>query len=139
MTLTNESIILQGMAGFPGRWRLHTPVHYDIPEWITKRFGGPDIVTVSQGFVTDLASTPRLLWNLVPPFGRYTAGAVVHDYLYQVHQGSRRHADAVFNAAMMELNVLPIKRVVMYRAVRLFGGLAYRRGPTRMAEFGSIA
>lgn len=127
--LRNSSIVLQGIDGQPGRWELRETVEYQVPAEIVKKNGGPDFVRVKPGFITDLASTPRLFWNLVPPFGRYTAAAVVHDYLYQAHEGSRKQADQVFLAAMRELNVLPIKARTMYRAVRFFGRGPYKRGP----------
>jgi len=44
-------------------------------------------VTVPAGFVTDLASVPRLLWAIVPRDGLYNGAAVVHDFLYQ-HRGN---------------------------------------------------
>ena len=55
--------------------------------------------------LTDLASIPRLLWAIYPPFGRYTRGAVLHDWLYTRGdiQGvpiTKRQADAVFYEAM---------------------------------------
>src|SRR5262245_55189884 len=39
-------------------------------------------VTVPVGFVTDFASIPRIFWSALPPDGRYTYPAIVHDYLY---------------------------------------------------------
>lgn len=127
--LRNSSIVLQGIDGQPGRWKLCEAVEYNVPAKIVQKHRGPDFVLVKPGFTTDLASTPRLFWNLVPPFGRYTAAAVVHDYLYQAHEGTRKHADQVFLEAMRELNVLPIKAQAMYRAVRVFGRGPYKRGP----------
>ena len=40
-------------------------------------------VVVPKGFRTDLASSPRILWPILPPFGRWSAAAVLHDYLYR--------------------------------------------------------
>src|SRR4051812_5700781 len=39
-------------------------------------------IRVPAKFVTDLASIPQILWNILPPIGAYDAAAVVHDYLY---------------------------------------------------------
>ena len=41
-----------------------------------------EVFTVPNGFITDLASTPRLLWNLIAPFDVARA-AIVHDLLYK--------------------------------------------------------
>ena len=40
------------------------------------------VIVVPAGFVTDFASTPRALWSVIPPTGRYQLAAVVHDFLY---------------------------------------------------------
>ena len=40
------------------------------------------VITVPAGFVTDFASTPRAIWAILPPTGRYQLAAVVHDFLY---------------------------------------------------------
>jgi Protein of unknown function (DUF1353) len=49
------------------------------------------VIVVPAGFVTDFASTPRALWSVIPPTGRYQLAAVVHDFLYwdQVARASR--------------------------------------------------
>ena len=63
-------------------------------------------IVVYQGFNTDLASTPRLLWILYPPLGRYTRASVLHDYLYSpvskymYPRLSRKEADEIFYLAM---------------------------------------
>ena len=86
-------------------------------------------VTVPVGFVTDMASVPRLLWWLFPPFGRYLTAAVVHDYLYQ--HGStlgytRAQADWLFLQIMVEDGVALWRAWLMYRAVRCFGWRAWQ-------------
>src|SRR5262245_46141191 len=52
------------------------------------------VVVVPAGFVTDFASTPRALWSVVPPTGRYQLAAVVHDFLYWDQGCAREQADA---------------------------------------------
>lgn len=89
------------------------------------------IYTVPKNFITDLASTPRILWPIFPPSGRYTGAAVIHDYLYSNGYKigvSRKKADEIFLGIMEEMGVPAWKRKTMYRAVRLFGGLHYRKG-----------
>lgn len=44
--------------------------------------GHEGFIVVPVAFVTDLASIPRVFWLLLPPFGEYLFGAVVHDWLY---------------------------------------------------------
>lgn len=85
------------------------------------------LITVPRGFVTDYASVPRGLWNIFPPHGKYSAGAVVHDYLYRRTLMDRAICDRVFLEAMEVLGVSWFSRRVIYRAVRLFGGAARHR------------
>jgi hypothetical protein len=79
-------------------------------------------VIVPEGFVTDLASVPRILWAIFPPFGRYTEAAVVHDYLYRI-EADRKEADKEFYYIMRDEGVKKWKAKLMYWAVRLFGGI----------------
>lgn len=84
-------------------------------------------LTVPAGFETDLASVPRALWSVFPPYGDHLKAAVVHDYLYRYNTISRARCDAIFLAVMARYGVPAWKRWCMYGAVRLFGGPAYRR------------
>ncbi len=98
-------------------------------------------VQVPIGFVTDYASIPRVLWSVLPPHGTYSAAAVIHDWLYWAQTTTREEADRVFLEAMLVSCVGQAKRAVIYRAVRLFGGAAWRdnakakaRGVSRIVD-----
>ena len=81
---------------------------------------------VPSGFKTDFASIPRAFWSLIGhPAGEYVQAAVLHDHLYRSKSVSRKHADDIFLEAMVVLGVSPIKRRLMYYAVRTFGKGAY--------------
>ncbi len=131
MPLSNDQVALRGIPDQPMRWALDDDLSYEPPTVVISRHGGPQTVIVKQGFRTDLASIPRPLWGLLPPFGKYTAAAVIHDYLYQAHEGSRAQADSVFYHAMRELQVPYYKAEGMWAAVRIFGASAWRLGPTK--------
>ena len=111
---------------------LGIPFKHTVLEWeICKEFSYQDDklgikVTVPKGAKTDFASIPRVFWPILPPVGRYSKAAVVHDYLYRNGLFTRKDCDLVFLHAMEELNVAKWKRVIMYRAVRLFGKSAYK-------------
>jgi hypothetical protein len=83
-------------------------------------------VVVPAGFVTDMASVPRALWWLMPPWDRYGPAAIVHDLDYRQQWVSRAEADALFLAGMAALKVPGPRRWVIYLALRLFGGFAWR-------------
>lgn len=84
------------------------------------------LIKVNSGWVTDWASIPRFFWRVLPPMGKHTVAAVVHDYLYQFRLGTRSYADKVFLELMKAQGVVLWKRQLMYWAVRLFGGRAWR-------------
>lgn len=80
-----------------------------------------DSVTIQQGFVTDFASIPRIFWSILPPFGKYTQAAVLHDYMCWKRKHSSRETHRVFLESMEVLGVPTWKRKIMYYAVKIFG------------------
>ena len=88
-----------------------------------------DRIKVSEGFVTDFTSVPRIFWWIIPRWGKYGNAAVIHDWLYWVQrkEGSegRREADYILNEAMGVLGVGKYKRKIIFKAVRWFGWLAW--------------
>lgn len=92
-------------------------------------------VIVPIGFKTDFASVPQLLWNVLPPTGKYTAATVLHDWLYQnpftlTMEGdlivaetdlNRKQCDDIFYEAMVVLEVGWFTRRVIYWGVRAGG------------------
>lgn len=79
---------------------------------------------VPQGFKTDFASVPRIFAWLVPPYGKYTKAAILHDYLCVTLLIDRSHADGIFRRAMRELGVSFLRRWLMWAAVRAGARLA---------------
>lgn len=84
-------------------------------------------ITVPAGFKTDYASIPKLLWNILPPVGRYDRAAVIHDYLYQNNGVTRLQADNVLLEAMRVLNVPAWQRGMIYSGVRIGGWVTWNR------------
>lgn len=98
-----------------------------------------DSVEVPVGFQTDFASIPRLFWAILPKWGRYGNGAVIHDWLYWEQTRERREADSIFLESMEVLKVGAPVRYVIYWAVRAFGWLAwYRNQADRTAGFDRV-
>jgi hypothetical protein len=84
--------------------------------------GNPIRVVVPTGFVTDLASIPRipLLRFLIIKNGRHRSPAIVHDWLCRLGlEFSRTMADRIFLEAMKLLGVPRIRRKLMYWAVAI--------------------
>lgn len=99
-------------------WVLKAPMQYEIGDT-------GEYITVPKGFVTDFASTPPALRPLFPKLGRYIKAAIVHDYLYWNQTCSRKQADKIFEVAMANADVDPIRRNLMWAAVASFGGKAW--------------
>lgn len=85
-------------------------------------------VYIPAGMLTDLASIPRIVWNILPPTGKYGAAAIVHDRLCNTLQItvegklqsiSRKRADEILGEAMEVLQVPWLKRVTISSAVAL--------------------
>jgi len=89
-----------------------------------------EIITIPEGYITDLASIPMIARWLIPKLGRHAQAAVVHDFIYQYHTYPRKRCDEIFLEAMKVLKVPLWKRRLMYRAVRLFGKIPYGKKPS---------
>lgn len=77
------------------------------------------LITVPEGFPTDLASIPRIFRFLIVKNGKHRAAAIVHDYLCTLGLDfSRVLADKIFLEAMKLQGVPRIRRRLMYWAVR---------------------
>lgn len=77
--------------------------------------------TAPAGFITDLASIPRIFRSIIPVVGRQTAPAIIHDYLYETQPCERALADAWFYSAMLSEGVNWPRAYAAYLAVRLGG------------------
>jgi len=80
---------------------------------------------VPADFITDYASIPRIFWNILPPSGKYTKAAVLHDYIYNSGIFNKKTADSLFKEAMKALEVDGWKVNAMYYGVDWFGFMAW--------------
>jgi len=78
-------------------------------------------IFIPKGTHTDLASVPRPLWAFVPPFGKYTFAAVIHDYLYEHGLKTKSFADKEFRYIMDASGVAKHRARIMYTSVKIFG------------------
>lgn len=98
-----------------GKWKLVAPLLYQSDAAL-------ETFTVPAGFVTDLASVPRVPVAYLLTGGTSNEAAVVHDYLYSTGIVSRETADAVLREASAVTGVPAWRRGLMWLGVRLFGG-----------------
>ena|GEM_PF-719504 len=120
-------------------WALQRPMSYYAGE------NRDEEIVVPAGFVTDLASIPRLVWSFYPPDGPWVKAAIIHDFLYDT-QGdgrwnsttgvsraepySRAESDGILLEGMAERSVGRWERFVIWASVRLGG----QRGWDRAGE-----
>jgi hypothetical protein len=95
------------------QWELVAPLDYE---------GQQDSYAVPVGQTTDFASVPRIFAWFIPPYGRYTKAAILHDYLWRVLAAEGKmewiDADGLLRRAMRELGVPFLQRWIMWAAVR---------------------
>lgn len=102
-------------------------------------------VDIPAGFLTDLASIPRVLRSIVPVHGKGNAAAVVHDYLYRFPcfrttaettpvQLSRAECDGAFYEALRVLGCPRLRARVMHTGVRAGGWVGWNRYRRRDAS-----
>lgn len=99
-----------------------------------------EIIVVPAGFVTDLASVPRLVWSFYPPDGPWAKAAIIHDFLYwtkgtgewhgragitRAEPYSRKEADDILKEAMADRSVGKWEQFVIWASVRLGGGAGW--------------
>lgn len=82
-------------------------------------------VTAPRGFVTDLASIPRIFWTALRPDADYAYAAIIHDYLYWSQDLPKNDADEILNLSMKDLEVSWPTRTAVFQAVQKFGGSAW--------------
>lgn len=86
-------------------------------------------LNVPEGFIYDGLSDPKWTWFLMGSSydPQYMFPALIHDYLYTDHSVKRKEADDILLALLLENGVSVITSVLMYYAVRLFGGGHWKR------------
>lgn len=110
-------------------WILGTPLVVEVDDG--------EVITVPVGFTTDGASIPPFAQKLTgwKPFeGPQRWAGIVHDWLYYQDGYGRRRADEIFRDILRTEGASAFRTTVMYWAVRLFSGTAYRRNQERDVE-----
>lgn len=92
---------------------------------ITVRLSNGDVLTMAEGYQTDLSSSPWFLWGLLPPTGDMELAAIIHDWIYVHKTHSRKFADR----EMFIWSTVICRRwwdnFIRFVGVRLFGGLVW--------------
>lgn len=107
------------------------PKNFLVPHEFDYICNNGEIIHVKEGLITDLASTPRIVWALYPPFGLYTGAAIVHDELYTkqpwgTSDAARKKSDLILLEAMETEGVFVVSRNIIYSQVRMWGWSAWK-------------
>lgn len=78
-------------------------------------------ITVPKGFVTDLASTPKEIWQWYPPFGKYLAASILHDYLYWRQICTQVEADKILVQTMRDAKTTSADQARFFVALQAAG------------------
>lgn len=92
------------------------------------------MIRVPRGFVTDLASTPRVIWSYYPPFGKYLTASILHDYLYWRQVCNREQADKILYQTMRDAGVDQETQSRFYVALNLDGKKAWDTNTAESAQ-----
>ena len=115
----------------PDLWTVRVPL-----VWLDATYGQ---LVVPAGFITDLASIPRLFRNLpmLDPNGLSRRPAVVHDWLYGSNEGrahGKQFADSFLRSALLAEGASPAVAQTFYLAVHLFGGSSWDGDGVKLAR-----
>jgi hypothetical protein len=94
-------------------------------------------ITVPAGVHTDLGSTPRLAWFLIPPSDKHLVEpSIVHDWLYQncgmLGVFTRKQCDQLLRDACKSQKAPKWYYNIVYSLVRAFGWRAWNRYKKRL-------
>ena len=107
-----------------------------------------EFVDVPDGFVTNFASTPRIVWPLFPPTGSYAQAAIVHDKVFLANvirtaTGARpcafEETPHLFLDAAEACGTSWLTRRIMYRMLQAFSRPAWDQYRAEDARVGSTA
>lgn len=73
---------------------------------------------IPAGFISDGATTPRILWAIFPPIADYAEAAFLHDFLLE--DGHRAFAHDEFYRALKALGIGKTRSWLMYRGVQIY-------------------
>jgi hypothetical protein len=109
-------------------WTLVEPLVYDASPLLGR------LIEVPVGFETDLASIPWFVQGLISKVGPWDRPAVIHDRLYRTQTISRLEADNILLQAMDNEGVGSVKKFLIYRNVRMWGWVAWRKNKKALSK-----
>lgn len=122
-----DSRVLLEELPVPNKWVLGRPL-----VWRDSK----GTITVPAGFITDLASIPKVFRNVLDVNGASRSPATLHDWLYQSKIITRAEADALLRDALAARGVGVVQRNVFYAGVRVGGWKGWKEdGDVDVTDF----
>ena len=114
-----ERITLDYIGGKKGKkWAVASAIIHEL--------SNGEVITIAEGFETDLSSVPKILWGIFPPYGNFLLAALVHDYLYVTkYKDDRAFADKEMLIVSNKIHNNKIDNYLSYYAVVLFGWVVW--------------
>lgn len=96
---------------------------------ITVELSSREIVTIPVGFETDGSTSPKFLWSLFPPLGKFLLAALIHDYLYVARplKKKRMWVDMEMLRWSNKINKNKVDNVIRYIMACIVGVLYWLR------------
>lgn len=98
-------------------------------------------VTVPAEFKTNLISSPKPFWPILPPFGKGCWSSIVHDYMYTYNllkpdgtPFTKKDCDQIFHIGILSEGMNKIKAHTSYRLLRAVGVHAWRDAKEEAAQ-----
>lgn len=95
--------------------------------YMSEKFGR---LVCKKGFETNGISTPRWCWPLIGPTSEAFKISIFHDLMYSKdcpYAFTRADADYIMLEGMVALGVGFLERQAIYRALRMWGWLAWKK------------
>lgn len=101
---------------------------------ITVILSNNEVITIPVGMRTDLRSSPKWLWSIIPPFCKALLAFLIHDYLYiydyKVKElglnEAQKFADNEMKLWCRKLDKWSIPNACSYLGVRIFGHSVFK-------------
>lgn len=105
--------------------------HYRLLEEIKVQLSCGSVIDIPKGFQWDLASVPRIIWNICAPDNDAEIAYLIHDYLYRVKAFPKTKCDkemylwATTTNGTNKISIKNIDNKLRYLAVKFFGKSSY--------------
>lgn len=77
---------------------------------------------IDKGFVTDLATIPRIFWPFASPaYSPFICPAIIHDWFYRQNIFERQKVDLIFYRMLRSNGISALEASSMYYFVRFLG------------------